>query len=63
MLDLLPFNAFDVNETRLDLDAKVSVFERLFKDKAAMRRWLANLIEYSAARPAVAGRVGATISS
>jgi 2-haloacid dehalogenase len=40
---------FDVNETLLDLDSMVPVFERIFHDKLAMRLWFDNLIMYSEA--------------
>jgi 2-haloacid dehalogenase len=40
---------FDVNETLLDLDTMVPVFERIFGDKLAMRLWFDNLIIYSEA--------------
>ena len=45
----LPLIVFDVNETLLDLTAMEPTFERIFKDKGAMRFWFANLIMYSAA--------------
>src|SRR6204780_24503 len=45
----LPLIVFDVNETLLDLETMEPVFERIFRDKDAMRLWLANLILYSAA--------------
>ncbi|HEY1720290.1 MAG TPA: haloacid dehalogenase type II [Magnetospirillaceae bacterium] len=44
-----PLIVFDVNETLLDLTTMEPVFERIFKDKTAMRLWFANLIMYSAA--------------
>ena len=44
-----PIIVFDVNETLLDLDAIRPVFDRIFKDPAAMRLWFANLITYSEA--------------
>lgn len=44
----LPLIVFDVNETLLDLETMAPVFERIFRDKAAMRLWFANLILYSA---------------
>jgi len=40
---------FDVNETLLDLDTMVPVFERIFSDQLAMRLWFDNLIMYSEA--------------
>ena len=40
---------FDVNETLLDLTTLEPTFERIFRDKGAMRLWFANLILYSAA--------------
>jgi 2-haloacid dehalogenase len=45
----LPLIVFDVNETLLDLTSLEPTFERIFRDKAAMRLWFANLILYSAA--------------
>ena len=45
----LPLIVFDVNETLLDLQTMEPVFERIFRDKSAMRLWFANLILYSAA--------------
>lgn len=44
-----PLIVFDVNETLLDLETMVPIFERIFDDKAAMRLWFANLVLYSAA--------------
>jgi 2-haloacid dehalogenase len=44
-----PIIVFDVNETLLDLDSMNSIFERIFKDRAAMRLWFADLILYSEA--------------
>ena len=52
----LPLIVFDVNETLLDLRTMESIFERIFRDKSAMRLWFANLILYSVAL-SVAGRV------
>jgi 2-haloacid dehalogenase len=45
----LPLIVFDVNETLLDLTTMEPTFERVFRDKGAMRFWFANLIIYSAA--------------
>jgi len=45
----LPLIVFDVNETLLDLTALEPTFERIFRDKGALRRWFANLILYSSA--------------
>jgi 2-haloacid dehalogenase len=45
----LPLIVFDVNETLLDLETMNPVFERIFKDRGAMRLWFANLILYSEA--------------
>jgi 2-haloacid dehalogenase len=45
----LPLIVFDVNETLLDLETMNPVFERIFKNKGAMRLWFANLILYSEA--------------
>jgi 2-haloacid dehalogenase len=44
-----PCIVFDVNETLLDLTTLEPTFERIFRDKGAMRLWFANLILYSAA--------------
>jgi 2-haloacid dehalogenase len=44
-----PCIVFDVNETLLDLASLEPIFERIFRDKGAMRLWFANLILYSAA--------------
>jgi 2-haloacid dehalogenase len=44
-----PLIVFDVNETLLDLETMVPVFERIFGDTFAMRLWFANFIMYSAA--------------
>ena len=44
-----PLIVFDVNETLLDLETMAPIFERLFKDRGAMRLWFANLILYSCA--------------
>jgi len=48
-MDALPLIVFDVNETLLDLTALEPTFERVFRDKGAMRLWFANLILYSVA--------------
>ncbi len=45
----LPLIVFDVNETLLDLQTMEPVFERIFRDKSAMRLWFDDLILYSAA--------------
>jgi len=45
----LPLIVFDVNETLLDLTALEPTFERIFRDKGALRLWFANLILYSSA--------------
>src|SRR5215472_12067736 len=45
----LPLIVFDVNETLLDLTVLEPTFERIFRDKGALRLWFANLIMYSAA--------------
>jgi 2-haloacid dehalogenase len=45
----LPSIVFDVNETLLDLETMNPIFERIFRDKAALRLWFANLILYSEA--------------
>ena len=45
----LPLIVLDVNETLLDLTTMEPTFERIFRDKGAMRFWFANLIMYSAA--------------
>jgi 2-haloacid dehalogenase len=44
-----PLIVFDVNETLLDLDTMVPIFERVFGEKLAMRLWFDNLIIYSQA--------------
>ena len=43
----LPLIVFDVNETLLDLRTMEPIFERIFRDKSAMRLWFANLVMYS----------------
>jgi 2-haloacid dehalogenase len=45
----LPLVVFDVNETLLDLETLTPIFERIFRQKEAMRLWFANLILYSEA--------------
>jgi 2-haloacid dehalogenase len=45
----LPLIVFDVNETLLDLETMEPTFERIFREKGAMRLWFANFIMYSAA--------------
>jgi 2-haloacid dehalogenase len=45
----LPLIVFDVNETLLGLATMEPIFERIFRDKGAIRLWFANLIMYSAA--------------
>jgi 2-haloacid dehalogenase len=45
----LPLIVFDVNEMLLDLTIMEPTFERIFRDKGAMRFWFANFIMYSAA--------------
>ena len=45
----LPLIVFDVNETLLDLTTMEPTFERIFRDKGAMRFWFANFIMYSSA--------------
>ena len=45
----LPLIVFDVNETLLDLTVLEPTFERIFRDKGALRLWFANLILYSSA--------------
>jgi 2-haloacid dehalogenase len=44
-----PLIVFDVNETLLDLETLTPIFERIFREKEAMRLWFANLILYSQA--------------
>ena len=44
-----PLIVFDVNETLLDLETMEPTFERIFREKGAMRPWFANFIMYSAA--------------
>jgi 2-haloacid dehalogenase len=46
-MDALPLIVFDVNETLLDLRTMEPIFERIFRDKSAMRLWFANLVMYS----------------
>ena len=46
-MNALPLIVFDVNETLLDLTTLEPTFERIFRDKGAMRLWFANLIMYS----------------
>jgi 2-haloacid dehalogenase len=46
-MDALPLIVFDVNETLLDLRTMEPIFERIFRDKSAMRLWFANLVLYS----------------
>ena len=38
----LPLIVFDVNETLLDLETMEPTFQRIFRDKSAMRLWFAN---------------------
>ena len=45
----LPLTVFDVNETLLDLETMEPTFERIFRERGAMRLWFANFIMYSAA--------------
>jgi 2-haloacid dehalogenase len=45
----LPLIVFDVNETLLDLETMQPTFERIFRERGAMRLWFANFIMYSAA--------------
>lgn len=45
----LPLIVFDLNETLLDLQTMEPTFERIFREKSAMRLWFANFIMYSAA--------------
>jgi 2-haloacid dehalogenase len=42
-----PLIVFDVNETLLDLETLVPLFERVLGDRLAMRLWFSNLILYS----------------
>jgi hypothetical protein len=44
-----PALVFDVNETLLDIDALVPLFEHLFGRREAMREWFAQLVLYSQA--------------
>ena len=44
-----PVIVFDVNETLMNLDGVNPVFDRIFKDPAAMRLWFGGLITYSEA--------------
>jgi 2-haloacid dehalogenase len=43
-MNSLSLVVFDVNETLLDLTTLEPTFQRLFRDKNAMRLWFANLI-------------------
>lgn len=43
----LPLIVFDVNETLLDLETMEPTFERIFRERGAMRLWFANLVMYS----------------
>jgi len=45
----LPLTVFDVNETLLDLETMEPTFERIFRERGAMRLWFSNFIMYSAA--------------
>jgi 2-haloacid dehalogenase len=45
----LPLIVFDVNETLLDLETMEPIFQRLFRDKSAMRLWFDDFILYSTA--------------
>jgi len=45
----LPLIVFDVNETLLDLETMEPTFERIFRERGAMRLWFSNFIMYSAA--------------
>jgi 2-haloacid dehalogenase len=47
--EIRPLVVFDVNETLLDLETMVPIFEEIFGDQSAMRLWFANLIMYSEA--------------
>src|ERR1700691_2886795 len=38
---------FDVNETLIDIEAMVPLFERIFGDQRVMREWFAQLVTYS----------------
>jgi 2-haloacid dehalogenase len=44
-----PVVVFDVNETLLDLETMSPIFERIFRERLAMRLWFSNLILYSEA--------------
>jgi 2-haloacid dehalogenase len=46
---VLPLIVFDVNETLLDLTTLEPMFERIFREKGALRLWFANFILYSSA--------------
>lgn len=48
-MNKLPMIVFDVNETLLDLETMAPIFERIFRERLAMRLWFANLILYSEA--------------
>lgn len=47
--EIRPLIVFDVNETLLDLETMVPIFERIFGDPSATRLWFAILITYSEA--------------
>jgi 2-haloacid dehalogenase len=47
--EIRPLIVFDVNETLLDLETMIPIFEEIFGDQSAMRLWFANLIVYSEA--------------
>ena len=53
----LPLIVFDVNETLIDLRTMEPIFERIFRDKGAMRLWFANLVMYSLALTAAGSYV------
>lgn len=44
-----PLIVFDVNETLLDLQVMMPIFQNIFRDQSTMREWFANLILYSEA--------------
>jgi 2-haloacid dehalogenase len=55
-----PIIVFDVNETLMNLDGIIPVFDRIFNDPTAMRLWFANLITYSEALTLAGGKARRT---
>ena len=44
-----PLIVFDVNETLLDIESLMPIFERIFGDRSILRLWFAQLVLYSEA--------------